>query len=107
MSSLDDAKQESHCCTSSHSQSYLDNSQDDLGNFTKQKFEGHIFFAACSWSAGETFEEAVRAVVEVQLEEWYLPTVPVAVCHMKSFDYSAAEPDRGMLKLQIQGYVQA
>ena len=55
------------------------------------------------WSAGETYEDAVLAAVEVQ----YLPTVPIPVHHMELFYNSAAEPDRELLKLQIRGCVQA
>ena len=42
----------------------------------------------------------------IGVEEQYLPTVPVPVHCMESFYYSAAEPDRELLKLPILGYVQ-
>ena len=44
------------------------------------------------------------------MEEQYLPTVPVPVHHMEIFHSLVSElpePDRELLKLQIQGYVQA
>ena len=43
----------------------------------------------------------------MHMEEQYLPTVPVPVHHMEMFYNWAAEPDRELLKLPVQGYVQA
>ena len=48
----DDSHRESHCCTSSHSQSDLDNAPDGLKTSIEWKFVGHIYFDACTgrWS---------------------------------------------------------
>ena len=77
--------------------------QDDQETSSEWKFEGHIYFSACRWSAGKTYEDTVRAAVEEQ----YLPTIPVPVYRKEFFYNSAAEPDRESLKLPIQGFVQA
>ena len=41
------------------------------------------------------------------VEQQYLPKVPAPIQHMAIFNHSVAEPDRNVLKLPIQGYVQA
>ena len=91
-------------CTSSHCQSDSDDSH-DLETSTEWKFEGHLYSAAGHLSAGKTYVDSVRASVEDQ----YLPTVPtsIPVYCMESFYNLAAEPDRELFKLPIQGYVQA
>ena len=71
VSSKDDTQRDSLCGASSHRQSDSDDSQDDLEKSAEWKFEGHLYFAACRWLAGETYEDAVRAAVDEQ----YLPTV--------------------------------
>ena len=101
ISSKDNARRESPCCTSSQSDS--EDLPEDHETSSEWKFEGHIYFEAGRWPAGKTYEDAVRAA----LEEQYLPTVPVPVHRMEIFYNSAAEPDRELLKLPIRGYVQA
>ena len=101
VSSKDNFRRESPCGTSSQSDSEV--LPDDQETSSEWKFEGHIYFSACRWSAGKTYEDTVRAAVEEQ----YLPTIPVPVYRKEFFYNSAAEPDRESLKLPIQGFVQA
>ena len=98
ISSKDNARRESPCCTSSQSDS--EDLPEDHETSSEWKFEGHIYFEAGRWPAGKTYEDAVRAAVEEQ----YLPTVPVTVHRMEFFYNSAAEPDcpdKELLKLPI------
>ena len=88
---------------SSFRQSDSDDLLNDPEKSAEWKFGGHLRFAACRWSAGETYEKAVLAAVDEQ----YLPTVPVPVHHVEILP---AESDRELLKLPIRGfggYVQA
>ena len=89
--------------TSFHCQSYSDDLPDDHETSSELKIEGHIYFAVGHLSAGEPYEDAFRAAVEEQ----FSPTVPVLAHCMETFYNSAVEPDRALLKLPIQGYVQA
>ena len=43
----------------------------------------------------------------IPLATAYFPTIPIAVHRMEIFYYSAAQPNGGLLKLLIQGHVQA
>ena len=102
VSSKDNARHESHCGTSSQSDS--EDLPDDHETSSEWKFEGHMYFDAGPgrWPAGKAYEDAVRAAVKEQ----YLPSVPVPVRRMELFHNSAAEPDTELLKLPIRGYVQ-
>ena len=95
-----------HCDTSSHCQSDSDDLQDDHKASTEWQFEEHLYFAAGCWPAGKKiYDDAVCSRVWAAVKEQYLPTVPVPVHHMEIFYNAAAEPDRALLKLPIQGYV--
>ena len=100
--SKDNARRESHCCTSSHCQSDSGDLPDDHETSSEWKFEGHIYFAAGRWPTGKTYDDGVRAA----MEEQYLPIVPVSVYCMEKFQVnkSAAEPDTELLELPIRGY---
>ena len=84
----DNAQRDSLCGTSSHRQSDSYDSLDDLENSAEWKFEGYLYFTGCRWSAGETYEDALRAAVEEQ----YLLTVPVPVHHLKMFTIRRPNP---------------
>ena len=88
VSSKDNAQRDSLCGTSSHRQSDSYDSLDDLENSAEWKFEGYLYFTGCRWSAGETYEDALRAAVEEQ----YLLTVPVPVHHLKMFTIRRPNP---------------
>ena len=76
VSRKDNFRREFLCGTSSQSDSEV--LPDDQEISSEWKFEGHIYFSADRWSAGKTYEDAVREAVEEQ----YLPNLPVPVHHM-------------------------
>ena len=82
-----------HCLIHTNQQRILKNPQNGR----------YLFFCSDGWRTDETYEVEVRAVVEQQ----YLPKVPVLIQHTAIFYHSVAEPDRDVLKLPIQGCVQA
>ena len=65
-SSLENAPRESQCGTSSHEQSDLDESPEDLERSTEWIFQGYLFFGSDGWRTDEAYEAEVRAVVEQQ-----------------------------------------
>ena len=84
---------------SSHEQSDLDESLEDLEKSTEWIFQGYLFFGSDGWRTNETYEAEVRTMVEQQ----YLQKVPTlaAIQHVAIFYHSVAKPDRDVLKLQI------
>ena len=58
------APRESQCGTSSHEQSDLDESQEDLEKSTEWIFQGYPFFGSDGWRTDEAYEAEVWAVVE-------------------------------------------
>ena len=63
-SSHETAPRESQCGTSSHEQSDLDESQEDLEKSTEWIFQGYLFFCSDGWRTDEAYEAEVWAVVE-------------------------------------------
>ena len=97
-SSLENAPRESQCGTSSHEQSDLDESPEDLERSTEWIFQGYLFFGSDGWRTDEAYEAEVRAVVEQQ----YLPKVPIPIqdsfCPDPAiFYHSVTEPGRSVL----------
>ena len=103
LSHVNAPRESQYGAASSHEQSNSDESLEDLEKSTEWIFQGYLFFGSNGWRTDETYEAEVRAVVEQQ----YLPKVPVPIQHMAIFYQSVAEPVRDVLKLLIQGYVQA
>ena len=68
ISSHDNAPREFQRCASTHEQSDLDESLEDLRleKSTEWIIQGHLFFGSNGWSTNETYEAEVRAVVEQQ-----------------------------------------
>ena len=102
-SNHNNAPRESQYGASSHEQSDSEESQEDFEKCTEWIFQGYLFFGFNGWHTDETDQAQVWAVVEQQ----YLPKVPVLVQYMATFYHAVAEPDKNVLKLPIQGYVQA
>ena len=111
-STLKNAPQEPQCCASSHEQSGLDKSPELVWKILKNTQNGFfkgIFSSVLTDGAQmklmkQNFPAAeVLAVEELQC----LPKIPVPIQHMAIFYDSVAELDRDVLKLPIQGYVQA
>ena len=72
VSSKDNSLLDSLCGTSSHCQSDSDDSQDDLEKSAEYKFKGHLYFAAGSWSTGETYEDTVRQLWRSSIYQLFL-----------------------------------
>ena len=69
------------------------------------KIEGHIYFAAGRWPAGKL--ENLRRLSSSSGERAVFTTCSCCCPPHGIFYNSAAQPDRGLLKLPIRGYVQA
>ena len=70
-----------------------DESPEDLENSTEWIFQGYLIFGSDGWHTARTYEAEVLAVVEQQ--------------YVQHTYQSVAEPDSDILKLLIQGCVQA
>ena len=70
--STDNSRSKSHCNTSPHSQSYLDDLPDDNEATSEWKFEGHIYLAAGRRPARKTHEDSLLTVVEEQYYQLFL-----------------------------------